>query len=60
MATFAERLKELRDERHISQKALGEEIGLSENTIYRWESATQAPFVRSKRNVKVHGRADCH
>ena len=43
MATFAERLKELRDERHLSQKALGEEIGVSENTIYRWESSTQAP-----------------
>ena len=43
MAIFAERLKELRDENHLSQKALGEEIGVSENTIYRWESATQAP-----------------
>lgn len=35
MATFAERLKELRDENHLSQKALGEEIGVSGNTIYR-------------------------
>jgi len=43
MTTFAERLKELRDERHLSQKSLGDEIGVSENTIYRWESATQAP-----------------
>ena len=43
MATFAERLKELREEKHLSQKALGDEIGVSENTIYRWESATQSP-----------------
>ena len=32
-----------RAQRYLSQKALGEEIGVSENTIYRWESATQAP-----------------
>ena len=36
-------MKELRDERCPSQKALGEKIGVSENTIYRWELFTQAP-----------------
>ena len=43
MATFAERFKELREEKRLSQKAFGDEIDVSENTIYRWESATQSP-----------------
>ena len=32
------RLKELRDQRHISQVFLGMELGMSQNTISRYET----------------------
>lgn len=43
MATFAERLKELREEKGISQQELGDEIGVSKDTVYRWEASKMQP-----------------
>ena len=43
MATFAERLKELREERHLGQEELGAELEVSKNTVYRWEAGRQQP-----------------
>lgn len=43
MATFAERLKQLREERHLGQEELGAELGVSKNTVYRWEAGRQQP-----------------
>lgn len=40
MATFAERLKELREERHLEQEELGAELDVSKNTVYRWEDSS--------------------
>ena len=35
------RLKELRDQRHISQVFLGIELGMSQNTISRYETGAR-------------------
>ena len=43
MATFAERLKQLREERNLGQEELGAELGVSKNTVYRWEANRQQP-----------------
>ena len=43
MATFAERLKELREEKNLSQQELGDEIGVSKDTVYRWEASKIQP-----------------
>ena len=47
MATFAERLKELREERHLGQEKLGAELEVSKNTVYRWELEGSSP----KKNI---------
>lgn len=43
MASFAERLKELREEKKLKQEELGEIVGVSKDTIYRWENGKQQP-----------------
>ncbi len=43
MEKFGERLKELRTEKEISQKQLGELFGVSGNTIHAWETDKQEP-----------------
>ena len=40
---FAERLAHLRKERHLTQKALGDEIGLTKAQIYRYEKGASQP-----------------
>lgn len=42
---FAERLKELRLEKGLSQHALAKETGYSQAAIARWESGTQTPNI---------------
>ena len=43
MASFAERLKELRTEHGLSQEELGKMIGVKKNTVYRWETVSNPP-----------------
>lgn len=43
MATFAERLKQLRDERKISQAAVAKELGVSRYAVYAYEKGKSAP-----------------
>jgi len=38
MKIFGERLKELREEKGLSTKALGKALGTSDATISRWEN----------------------
>ena len=42
---FAERLKELRQEKGLSQLALSKQIGVKHSTIIRWESGTMIPTI---------------
>ena len=43
MATFAERLTELRNERELSQDAISTELGVSKNSIYYYENNKRVP-----------------
>lgn len=43
MATFGERLKEVREENKLPQTVLAEKLGISNVTISRWESDSQMP-----------------
>lgn len=45
MNKFAERLKELRQERHLSQRELGLKINVSQAAIARWEANLQVPNI---------------
>lgn len=43
MEIFAERLRELRDERNLSQRMLSNETGIPQSSIALWESGTRIP-----------------
>ena len=43
MVKFAERLKELRNERYLSQMDLALETGLSQSAITSWETGSRQP-----------------
>lgn len=45
MNKFAERLKELRIEKGISQNQLAKEVGLAQASIARWEANLQTPNI---------------
>lgn len=48
---IGERIRELRDEGHISQDSLAKELGKSTNTISRWETATYKPSIDELQKV---------
>ncbi|MBR2614961.1 MAG: helix-turn-helix transcriptional regulator [Clostridia bacterium] len=43
MNKFAERLKELREEKNLTQNELGIEVGVSQAAIARWEEGKRSP-----------------
>ena len=45
MSKFAERLKELRLEKNMSQRDLSKALGFSQAAIARWESNIQTPNI---------------
>ena len=45
MNKFAERLKELRTDKNLSQKMLARETGYSQAAIARWEANLQIPNI---------------
>lgn len=45
MKIFAERLKELREEKNMSLKELGKEIGVSDSAVSRWENEIRVPNI---------------
>lgn len=46
MATFSERIKLLREERGLTQSALGEIIGVKRFSIYSYEKGRACPDMR--------------
>lgn len=46
MDVFAQRLKQLREEKGLSQQALGEIIGVSKIAVYTYEKGKNYPEVR--------------
>ena len=47
MNKFAERLKELREEKNMSELQLAKVLGVSSTTINRWERGLRAPNLDS-------------
>lgn len=47
MKKFAERLKELRTQRNLSQMQLGLETGISQSSIGAWEIALSVPNAKA-------------
>lgn len=47
MNKFAERLKELREERNLSQNQLAKLTGLSQSIIVLWEKKLRVPTIES-------------
>ncbi|MBO7221936.1 MAG: helix-turn-helix transcriptional regulator [Clostridia bacterium] len=45
MATFKERLKELRLELGLSQKSLAHDVGTTDDCIYFWEKGRSEPSI---------------
>ena len=53
MNKFAERIKELRKEQGLSQKALAEHLGCTQSMISFWENGVNEPTESSIRNVAL-------
>ena len=47
MNRFAERLKELREEKQLSQNQLAKELNISSVCVSRWESEKRTPNIDS-------------
>lgn len=47
METFSVRLKDLREENNLTLKQLGNEIGVSDIAISRWENNKRTPNIDS-------------
>jgi transcriptional regulator with XRE-family HTH domain len=45
------RIRELRDEQRMSQDALAKQLGISTNTVSRWETATYKPSIADIQKV---------
>lgn len=51
MSSFALRLKELREEKELTQAELGEKLGISRNTIASWESNRRTPELETAKQL---------
>ena len=53
MSVFSERFKELRQEKGLSTKQLGDKLGVKNSTITRWENNLRIPNIESLYNIAV-------
>ena len=47
MSIFSSRLKELREDKGLTLKELGNQVGISDVALGRWERATRIPSIES-------------
>ena len=50
---FGIRLRQLREERGLSRKALAKKLGVSEETLYRYENNVQTPSLDRAKQIAV-------
>ena len=50
MATFGERLRELRTEKGLTQSEVGDIVGVSYNTVSLWERDVREPDTKNKKS----------
>lgn len=53
MTKFSERLKELRQEKNLSTRALAQAIGVSNSVISKWEKGQRTPTIDNLYNLAV-------
>ena len=53
MNTFGERLKELRTEKGLSQKALAKQLGCNQSMVSFWENGVNEPTENAIRKVAL-------
>ena len=53
MSVFSERFKELRQEKGLSTKQLGDKLGVKNSTITRWENNLRIPNIESLYKIAV-------
>ena len=53
MTKFSERLKELRQEKNLSTRALAQAIGVSNSVISKWEKGQRVPSIDNLYNLAV-------
>lgn len=58
---FCERLKELREEKNLSQRSLAKELGISQAAIARWEANLQTPSIDTAISLAMYFKVtiDC-
>jgi len=54
MKVFAERLKELRIDKNLSQRQLAKELGFTQPAIARWESNSQVPNIEVAKEIAIY------
>ncbi len=54
MEIFAERLKELREEKGLSLSQLARDVGVSHVAISRWEKKTRIPTIESLKALAIY------
>ena len=51
---FSEKIKNLRQERLLSQEAFAKELGVSFATVNRWETGKTQPTYKALRTIKEY------
>ncbi len=51
MPSFALRLKELREEKELTQAGLGDKLNISRNTIASWEAGRRTPELETAKQI---------
>ena len=52
---FSEILKELREEKGVSQAELAKNLNVVQQTVAKWETDTAAPGVSVMKNIAIFG-----
>ena len=55
VSSLAVRLRILREERNFTQEQMGKELGVSENTVFRWEHGENPRIERVKEIAEYFG-----
>lgn len=50
---FSDKLRDLRQEKNLSQKTLADMAGVSQASIYQWEKGTRIPKIKQVRNIAL-------
>lgn len=54
MEIFCERFKELRQDKGLTTKQLGDALGVEKSTITRWENGLRIPNIVSLHSIAVY------